>query len=155
MKFCTSCGSPIKESQKFCTNCGSKLNRSANEITDEKEKAADNENTSGRTNIWAVVSMLIALGVAIFAVIFFTSRGKNENSNIIESVPGDSAGSIFPGKYPQASARLLNDNDMAGMSVSELRIMRNEIFARHGRIFDGGGEMESYFSGQKIGRASC
>ena len=40
-----------------------------------------------------------------------------------------------PGDYPQASERLLNDNDLKGMSKKELRLMRNEIMARHGYTF--------------------
>ena len=40
-----------------------------------------------------------------------------------------------PGDYPQASERLLNDDDLKGMSKKELRLMRNEIMARHGYTF--------------------
>ncbi len=39
------------------------------------------------------------------------------------------------GDYPQASERLLTDDDVAGLSKKELRLMRNEIFARYGRYF--------------------
>ena len=39
------------------------------------------------------------------------------------------------GDYPEASTRLLSYDDLAGMSKGELRIMRNEIFARYGYIF--------------------
>lgn len=40
-----------------------------------------------------------------------------------------------PGDYPQASERLLNEDDLKGMSKKELRLMRNEIMARHGYTF--------------------
>lgn len=40
-----------------------------------------------------------------------------------------------PGDFPQASERLLNDDDLKGMSKKELRLMRNEIMARHGYTF--------------------
>lgn len=36
---------------------------------------------------------------------------------------------------PQSDHRLLNAGDIAGLSVEQLRLARNEIFARHGRIF--------------------
>ncbi len=39
------------------------------------------------------------------------------------------------GDYPEASVRELTDADFEGKSKEELRIMRNEIFARHGRMF--------------------
>jgi hypothetical protein len=39
------------------------------------------------------------------------------------------------GYYPQASTRYLNESDVENMSKDELKIMRNEIFARHGYCF--------------------
>lgn len=39
------------------------------------------------------------------------------------------------GKYPQTSARLLSEKDVENLKAEELRIMRNEIYARHGYGF--------------------
>lgn len=39
------------------------------------------------------------------------------------------------GEYPQASQRLLKESDVENMRPEELRIMRNEIYARHGYNF--------------------
>ncbi|MBL0146106.1 MAG: YARHG domain-containing protein [Chitinophagaceae bacterium] len=39
------------------------------------------------------------------------------------------------GQYPQASKRLLKEDDVANMIKEDLEIMRNEIFARHGYCF--------------------
>jgi hypothetical protein len=52
------------------------------------------------------------------------------------------------GLYLIASKRLLNDTDVKYLSNYELRIMRNEIFARYGHSFNLGGEMERYFNNQ-------
>jgi hypothetical protein len=41
----------------------------------------------------------------------------------------------IPGMYPDASVRLLTYRDIDGLSSYQLKIMRNEIFARHGYIF--------------------
>ncbi len=51
------------------------------------------------------------------------------------------------GMYPQASSRLLNPNELISMRKEDLKIMRNEIFARHGYIFKTA-EMKSYFNNQ-------
>ncbi len=51
------------------------------------------------------------------------------------------------GIYPQASLRLLKDDDLKGLSKSDLRIMRNEIFARYGYIFRTT-QMKNYFEKQ-------
>lgn len=39
------------------------------------------------------------------------------------------------GKYPEASTRLLTENDVANLLPEELEYMRNEIYARHGYSF--------------------
>lgn len=39
------------------------------------------------------------------------------------------------GKYPEASARLLKEDDVNNLMKDELEAMRNEIFARHGYCF--------------------
>jgi hypothetical protein len=52
-----------------------------------------------------------------------------------------------PGKYPEGSTRYLNESDIAGKSVWDLRIMRNEIFARRGRRFKNA-DLRNYFMSQ-------
>ncbi len=51
------------------------------------------------------------------------------------------------GMYPDASLRLLGAPDLSGKSKFDLKIMRNEIFARHGYIFRTP-DMQRYFSSQ-------
>ena len=55
--------------------------------------------------------------------------------------------SSMQGKFPQASERLLTSSDLSGMSKKDLKIMKNEIFARKGYIFKTA-EMKSYFANQ-------
>lgn len=54
----------------------------------------------------------------------------------------------YPGLYQQASLRQLNHDELSKMTKQELKIMRNEIFARYGYKFKTGGEMELYFKNQ-------
>lgn len=51
------------------------------------------------------------------------------------------------GEYPQSSTRLLTEADVENMTPEELRIMRNEIYARHGYSFRMA-DMRKYFSEQ-------
>lgn len=53
----------------------------------------------------------------------------------------------LPGRFPQASQRLLTDGDLAGLDARDLRIMRNEIYARKGYIFQNP-DLSRYFSEQ-------
>lgn len=49
------------------------------------------------------------------------------------------------GDYPVTHYRLLNHDDIKGKSKHELKLMRNEIFARYGYIFNPGGRMDNHF----------
>lgn len=55
----------------------------------------------------------------------------------------------YKGKYPQASKRLLQRDELIKMTKQDLKIMRNEIFARYGFKFQAGGEMEKYFKNRE------
>ena len=60
----------------------------------------------------------------------------------------NSAGGNTNSLYPEASERLLTSDDVSNMAGWDLKIMRNEIYARHGYIFKTE-EMRSYFSYEK------
>ena len=53
--------------------------------------------------------------------------------------------SMYPGKYTFASTIELNPEKLTKMSSYELKIIRNEIYARYGYKFKEGGEMDAYF----------
>ncbi|MCX5797646.1 MAG: DUF3160 domain-containing protein [Elusimicrobia bacterium] len=52
-----------------------------------------------------------------------------------------------PTKTPAAAAALLSESDLSGKTLQELWLMRNEVFARHGRPFKTY-ELHSYFMGK-------
>ena len=56
---------------------------------------------------------------------------------------------IYNGKYIQASTRKLDREILKQMSSENLKLMRNEIFARYGYTFKKDGEMDKYFKKQK------
>jgi hypothetical protein len=49
------------------------------------------------------------------------------------------------GEYPEATTKFLYQSDLEKMSLTELKYMRNEIFARYGYIFRPGGKMDVHF----------
>lgn len=51
------------------------------------------------------------------------------------------------GEYPQATDKKLTEKDLEGISKKEARMMRNEIFARHGHVFESK-DLKDYFEGQ-------
>jgi hypothetical protein len=69
----------------------------------------------------------------------WSSTAESDNQSIKRN--------LVPGKFPQGSTRYLNAEDVLKLSKYELKIMRNEIFARHGYIFKTE-EMKQYFQNQ-------
>lgn len=51
------------------------------------------------------------------------------------------------GRYPQTRYRRLTEEELRGLSAADLKIMRNEIFARHGYAFQTAA-MREYFARQ-------
>ena len=67
------------------------------------------------------------------------------NSNVQNNTNGKIT---IPGDYPDASIRILSSSELRGYSKRELKLMRNEIFARHGYIFKTD-EMKKHFSSKQ------
>lgn len=70
-----------------------------------------------------------------------TPEPPKPSPSIMSNMSSDS------GRFPEGSTRLLTTADLYGKSDWDLRIMRNEIFARHGYIFKKS-ELRQYFSSQ-------
>ena len=140
-----------------------------NLVLEEKE-IGGNTNLGGKNVVamWCAIGGLSALVLTIFIVFIFTlitpsknvegdrggtSRGNYTSRATSEHSTSDSSdedlnGDYFPpGLYPLASLRYLTPSDLYGMSKWELKIMRNEILARHGYIFKTSA-MINYFSRQ-------
>ena len=62
----------------------------------------------------------------------FTAPGAG-NGAILETGAAGSDGTYM---IPDSSSRRLSMSDLAGLSKDQLKIARNEIYARHGRMFD-------------------
>jgi hypothetical protein len=73
-------------------------------------------------------------------------------SPVPSTLPRSHPGRYLPGRYPEASLRLLDRGELTGLPCRELRVARNEIFARHGYIFKTAA-MRGYFERQPWYRA--
>ena len=80
--------------------------------------------------------------------IFNPWSGVTENGEYEIGTKSYSVTDYFPGKLTQASLRKLSADELIKMPKSDLKIMRNEIFARYGFIFKSGGEIAKYFKKQ-------
>lgn len=73
---------------------------------------------------------------------------KSQGSSSSDENTGENTSAGNYSLYPQASDRLLTKEDVENMSAWDLKIMRNEIFARYGYIFKSE-EMRNYFKYEK------
>jgi len=55
----------------------------------------------------------------------------------------------FTGRFSYASRRELTQDELVNMTLSDLRIMRNEIYARYGYVFKPNGDLDNYFKKQR------
>lgn len=62
-------------------------------------------------------------------------------------VPPPKKAAELPGDLPEASARLLSAADLEKKTAGELRIMLNEIYARHSHLFKSA-DLQEHFSRQ-------
>lgn len=78
-----------------------------------------------------------------------TSTNKQTYSNQENNIDNSTAdyNTTTVGKFPEGSNALLGYDDVKDKSLYELKIMRNEIFARHGYIFKTN-DMRKYFNNQ-------
>jgi hypothetical protein len=74
--------------------------------------------------------------------------GLTENGEYEIGTKSYPAADYFSGEFPQASLRRLGGEELRKMPKSDIKTMRNEIFARYGYIFKSGGEMDLYFGRQ-------
>lgn len=118
--------------------------------------------------VFPVLGLLLGAIVVLGFLVFYERGEKSEKVNVNTNVntnketpkPSETAQTLATvqptqtqnyssgnGKYPEGSTRLLTENDLAGKSDWDLRIMRNEIYARHGYIFKSP-EFRNYFMQQ-------
>ena len=156
-RFCTECGSPLVEKKKggwkawhtiiliagiltlfavigvliialvvfglFKVNRAEKMPAMRNEIVSEYEAEDDDYDDSGNV---------------------ITGEEPDYGNPNQQSTPAyPSSNSDFV--LPDSSARYLTKNDLYGLTAEQCRIARNEIYARHGRIFNDEG-LQAYFN---------
>lgn len=154
MSFCTNCGKQNPDTAKFCTSCGTTL--TAKVVSSQPNapivapptiapvyQPPGTKLTGKNTWIIIAVMLLLGLGAAGYYLFFYKKQSSASSSQNI----ADSISASTHGLYPQASQRLLLTEELQNMSEYDIKIMRNEIYARHGMIFTNN-ELNDYFNKQ-------
>lgn len=136
MLHCTKCGKQNAAVAKFCTGCGTPIGTAPLFSNNVNQK-------NPNSKVWIYISAVAITG--LLAAAYFILFKKTESNT---EKQGQAARSKEPfGRYPQTSQRLLTSSEVENIVQDDLRIMRNEIFARHGLIFQNTG-MRNYFIAQ-------
>ncbi len=105
--------------------------------------------------ILIITIVIIALAIVVVALMIVirvrnVRAVKEELAVVTEQVRGSAAGTVTaeeadsPYILPDSSTRLYTAEELEGLTKSELRIARNEIYARHGRRFESQ-DLQNYF----------
>ncbi len=104
----------------------------------------NNKFFSDRTNGEFVIYKGTVAGLFVYNPWTFKFNDGGEFGSILPN-----KGVYLEGNYPFASTKILTQQELEKYTLYQLKIMRNEIFARYGLIFQKGGQMDKYFSRQK------
>ncbi len=155
---CPECKAILKHDATTCHKCGYDLSQSTPAVNSPaisaESRATNPAPQSGapyrKIAIGAIVVAIIALVIAVVMLIRSNSSNstdENYDDNVTITQIVDSTNPSTAGLFPHTSSRLINESELVGMTPRELKIMRNEIFARHGYIFQTK-DMIEYFSAQ-------
>jgi len=154
MPFCTNCRKHNPGNTRFCTSCGTLLASPGPEVQINAPAGSVPAGANARNKkrvLLAAVILLVLAGLGTGAYFFFKNQNSGNDKTAAKtdtvSQPVNASGPVIPGLYPMGSSRLLNADDVRYLSRFDLRIMRNEIYARHGYIFQTE-ELRNYFSRQ-------
>lgn len=172
--YCWNCGKENEDEARFCWNCGTNLQEPDElELPESLSETEETKKSSKAPFIIATTACIIlciVIAGAVVAYWYLTSADKTTNDS---QKRAESRGSVTTGIddaeemedtndedignlnneekksnqdyiLPDNSSRILLDSEVSVLSKEELRLARNEIFARRGRKFDDV-QLQSYF----------
>ena len=148
---CPACGTSVNATARFCKNCAFdfwNLPASPEAATDPVALAPNSKSSLPLIIGGVIGSILLILAIGILGVWLY----KRKSSAALATpapAPVTSATSVSS-RSVQAEDKILrdealNDADVSGLSLNELRILRNVHFARYGRKYERPG-LGDYFS---------
>jgi hypothetical protein len=101
--------------------------------------------------VLGMVLVFLLISVAVIGIFHWkvTRERKSPESPLIHPLPPSppQPQAARNGSWPWTSQRLIRDGDLLPLSLRELELMRNEIYARHGWVFNRR-DLRNYFEGQ-------
>lgn len=141
--ICPKCGGAVTADARFCKHCGGSLTAPAQPadqpmsqptIQPTQPSAANNNQSGNRLYLWLAGGLAGVLVLALAAVWGYRNR---QTATPAVAAPSQ----VMTEKAKQVEARILQgatlaNDELAGFSSYELRVLRNVHFARYGRGYE-------------------
>lgn len=170
-KYCKNCGTKLPDGVKYCPKCGTPvIDQNANKPSVQKK--SDHKSPVLFVIIIAVIAAVCCAGTIVFLHHRNNSHQKETAASVTETartevrksettaetekedasvLPETTAKSTPANKtkssdylLPDSDTRKITASDLSEMSAKDLTYARNEIYARHGKVFKHN-ELNRYF----------
>jgi YARHG domain/zinc-ribbon domain len=175
MDVCPNCGEKLYESNSFCTKCGSRVAKDNENISSTlRTRMEIKKNRLKKKRLLAGVGSIIGL-LLVISVTSLMVKGYHKpepKSNVaVTKTIDQSKDQAIENKdqsshdhhsteekshessnlsssdhiLPVSDKRVMSEEDIANLTKGQLRLARNEIYARHGYVFKSQ-DLQKYFS---------
>jgi hypothetical protein len=151
--YCINCNAANEKGvANFCIDCGGELKQVNHQEIDNSNTNTPSKNNNNKSSKYLYYILGITILVIAILIGINIDFGKQNNNletpqtNKQETIVINTPNSLN-GNYTIASEKVLSSDDLLNINKYELKIMRNEIFARHGYIFKTD-DMRLYFENQ-------
>ena len=147
--YCSNCNAANEKGiAKFCVDCGGEL-KQVNNNSNTNIPSKNNKNKSSKYLYYILGITVLVIAVFIGINLDFGKQNNNLESPQIKTQDSIAikTSNTLNGNYTIASEKILTSDDLFNRNKFELKIMRNEIFARYGYIFKTK-DMKLYFESQ-------
>lgn len=165
-KFCGNCGAQLDDDDKVCGQCGTPVNGNAGTVPGLKVVDPEKKKKMAKRIKW-IVALVIVVALAITVVkVYLSFTGTNglvrkvmtayedwetdvlNDSNQFKGLCDDAIeNGVGTQDYvlPGSDMRYVSKEELKDFTAEQCRLARNELYARHGRIFDDE-FLQTYFS---------
>lgn len=126
-KYCSNCGTELKDSDAFCSNCGTstssepKLSKTISTNNIKKTNNQENENKLNKKIILAIITIIVVIGIVVVAGGFLNSETTYDFNDFTLTLPSDY---IVESSNPM-SARIYDANNVHIATVESSGILIN------------------------------
>jgi uncharacterized membrane protein YvbJ len=170
MDLCTNCGEKLNESSRFCPNCSSTVAIDQKNMPSTLETRIEIKKKRSKTRllvgVGSLIGLLLVISVTLMVKDFYKPEPKsnatatktidqskdkdvenNDQASHDQSSTEQESSNLSSSDYilPLSDKRVMSEGDVANLTKEQLRIARNEIYARHGYVFKSQ-DLQTYFS---------